>query len=85
MNDIDERLLDCFQAVLPEVERANIPKVTMKSEAAWDSIATVTLISLIEETFGVDTQPEDIGQLTSFLAIRQYLERKASETSGPQA
>ena len=83
MNDLEERLMDCFQAVLPQIERDRIPKVSMKSEAEWDSIVTVTLLSLIEESFGVDAEPEDFGQLTSFVSIREYLEKKQRPDSPP--
>jgi acyl carrier protein len=77
-NGVDERLIECFQAVLPAYAPEQIRNLNMKSTPEWDSMVTVTLISLIEESFRVETQPDDIGQLTSFQTIRDYLLR-ASE------
>ncbi len=76
MNDLDKRLIECFQAVLPNIDPGDMRSVSMKSSPGWDSVVTITLISLIEESFGVETQPEDIEQLTSFETIRSYLMRK---------
>jgi acyl carrier protein len=76
--DIEDRLIECFQAALPTIGRQDIRTVHMKSTLEWDSMVTVTLISLIEESFGVETQAADIEQLTSFQTIRDYLIR-ASE------
>lgn len=76
MNDLDQRLIECFQAVLPNIDPSDMRSVSMKSAPGWDSVVTITLISLIEESFGVDTEPEDIEQLTSFETIRAYLMRK---------
>jgi acyl carrier protein len=76
MSELEERLAQCFEAVLPEVERDRLRHLTMKSAAEWDSVVTVTLVSLIEESFGFEVQPEDVKQFTSFESIRQYLQRK---------
>jgi acyl carrier protein len=76
MSDLDKRLIECFQAVLPNIDPADMRGLSMKSAPGWDSVVTITLISLIEESFGVETQPEDIEQLTSFETIRAYLLQK---------
>ena len=75
MNELEDRLIDCFQAVLPKIGREELRQVSMKSTSQWDSVVTVTLISLIEETFSVETQPGDIERLTSFESIHDYLQR----------
>jgi acyl carrier protein len=49
----------------------------MNSMDEWDSMATITLVALIEETFGIQTDSEDIGELTSFERIRNYVQKKA--------
>ena len=81
MNDLDERLIDCFRAVLPNIEHDEMKSVTMQSAPGWDSVMTITLITLIEESFGVETLPEDIEHLTSFQTIRAYLMRKSNGPS----
>ena len=76
MHEIDERLADCFKAVLPALNTAQLRDAAMNSIAGWDSMVTITLISLIEESFGIQTDAEDIEHLTSFQSIRRYLQQK---------
>jgi acyl carrier protein len=78
MNDLDERLIDCFQAALPKMPREKLRQVSMKSAAEWDSMVTITLMNLIEESFGIQADLDDIQQLTSFQSIRDYLLRKTA-------
>jgi acyl carrier protein len=40
-------------------------------------MVTITLLTLIEESFGVETDAADIEHLTSFEAISGYLRKKA--------
>ena len=76
--EMDERLIGCFQAVFPKMGREEIQKAAMTSVADWDSMVTITLLTLIEESFGVETDATDIEQLTSFEAISEYLRKKAA-------
>ena len=48
---------------------ADIPAATQESTAAWDSIAHVTLLSLIGEELGADIDFEEFSEATSFPAI----------------
>ena len=77
MNELGEKLADCFQAVFPQISRNDIQGTSMKLTEDWDSMATITLVSLIEESFGIETQPDDIEHLTSFESILRYLQGKA--------
>jgi acyl carrier protein len=45
----------------------------MTSVDGWDSIATVTLLVLIEEEFSIEIKPEDLEYLVSFELILDYL------------
>ena len=76
MHEIDERLADCFKAALPALNTTQLRDASMNSIAGWDSMVTITLISLIEESFGIQTDAEDIEHLTSFQSIRRYLQHK---------
>ena len=71
-----ERLVNCFKKVFPKMNRADIPSATQESTAAWDSIAQVTLISLIGEEFGIDPDFEEFEQATSFASILDLLQAK---------
>jgi acyl carrier protein len=64
-----ERLVGCFEIVFPNLSRKDIPAATHDSVAEWDSIAQVTLLSLIGEAFGIDIDFEEFEGATSFAAI----------------
>ena len=74
MNDNRERLTRCFSAVFPELNERRIASASPKTVAAWDSIATVTLVSLIDEEFGIEVEPEAFDRLVSFNSILSYVE-----------
>jgi acyl carrier protein len=44
--------------------------------AAWDSLATMTLVSVIEEEFGVAVSPEDYESVASFELVKAYIAGK---------
>jgi acyl carrier protein len=64
-----ERLVGCFERVFPNLIRTDIPAATQDSVEAWDSIAQVTLMSLVGEEFGIDIDFEEFENATSFPAI----------------
>ena len=68
-----ERLINCFATVFPNISRSDIPSITQENIAAWDSIAHVTLISLIGEEFGIDLDFEEFDGATSFASILEVL------------
>lgn len=74
MNDKSKRLKRCFSAVFPDLNERRIASASPKTVAAWDSIATVTLVSLIEEEFGIGVEPEAFDRLVSFSSILSYVE-----------
>ena len=77
MSNIQERLINCFGTVFPSLSPDEIPRAADTSVAEWDSLATVTLVSVIEEEFGVTIMPEDYERMTSFAAVRRCLEEKS--------
>ena len=81
MNDLEEKLADCFEAALPGIARRELCNASMKSTPGWDSVVTITLLSLIEESFDVQTQAADIEKLTSFESMRDYLAQAAAHAS----
>ena len=44
----------------------NVPKATVETEETWDSIGQLSLIAIIEESFGIEFQPEDIILFNSY-------------------
>lgn len=77
MNDAKARLTRCFAAVFPHLSEETIQTATPNAVEAWDSLASITLISVIEEEFGIEIDPEDIEHLVSFEKVLDYVSRKA--------
>lgn len=73
MDSIRPRLVSCFQAVFPDVAEANIRAARQDSVATWDSVATITLIHVIEDEFRVEFDLERLAEFDSFQAIEAYL------------
>jgi acyl carrier protein len=78
MPSTDERLINCFSSVFPQLSPAEIPLASNTSVASWDSLATVTLISVIEEEFGVSFTIDDYDYVVSFELVRECLEGKTA-------
>jgi len=74
MNDMNKRLTRCFSAVFPELNERRIASASPQTVADWDSVATVTLVAVIEEEFGIEVEPDAFDQLVSFRSILSYLE-----------
>lgn len=73
MDEHRTRLTTCFAAIFPDLPAAEIPAATPLTVAAWDSIANVTLLAVVEEEFGIAVDPDDLERLTSFDALLDYL------------
>jgi acyl carrier protein len=73
MDEQRARLERCFAAVFPDLSTAAIAHATPLSVPAWDSIANVTLIAVVEEEFGITIESVDLEHLSSFDALLDYL------------
>ena len=73
MNDAQARLSRCFLAVFPGLHGEQIASASVQTAEGWDSVASVTLVALIEEEFGIQFGLEAIDHLVSFRAILDYL------------
>jgi acyl carrier protein len=76
MNEINARLTKCFSAVFPQLPSAEIPASSTTALDGWDSLATITLVSVIEEEFEIQIDPEDIEHFGSYQAVFDYLTSK---------
>ncbi len=81
MDNSRERLTSCFSTVFPDLAPDEIPLASMASVGKWDSLATITLLTVIEEEFDLQIPPEDLEQLVSFDLILDYLERQYAHVS----
>ena len=78
MSNTEERLVNCFGIVFPNLSREEIVRSSTASVATWDSLATVTLVSVIEEEFGLTMTPAEYEYLVSFELVRECLEGKTA-------
>jgi acyl carrier protein len=71
--DERSRLMKCFAAVFPDLPPAEIAAASPLTVPAWDSVAMVTLLAVVEEEFAITIDHEDIERLTSFAALADYV------------
>jgi acyl carrier protein len=77
MDEIEKRLAACFSMVLPELAPAEIGRASVTSVESWDSVATVTLLVVVEEEFGINIDVEDPARFNSFKSILTFLQQAA--------
>lgn len=80
MND-ERRLIGCFQTVFPDLKEADIVSATQATVPAWDSIAAITLVNVIEEEFHVSIDFDLLGELDSFQRILKHIEQQSLNQS----
>ena len=73
MNDVTPRLIRCFQAVFPDIPEVKIRAATQQSVPTWDSVATVTLVNVVDEEFNVELDLEQLDQFNSFESFERHL------------
>ncbi len=81
MDELKSRLSNCFAIAFPDLRPQDIPSAAMGSLASWDSLAVITLVSLIEEEFSMSIPPDDVIDLISFELILEYLRRRQSDAA----
>lgn len=69
MPDASDRLTKCFTAVFPELAPETVRTAAPTTVAAWDSVAHVTLLAVVEEEFGTTLDADAVEDLTSFDAL----------------
>ena len=75
---MEQRLVACFSAVLPDLTAEQVRQASANSSGDWDSVATVTLIAVVEEEFGITIGIEDPAQFDSFQGFLTYLRQQAA-------
>ena len=74
MDNIEQRLEKLFATVFPDLSTERIRNASVNSVKSWDSVTAITLLTLIEEEFGIRIDFRgDIDRLTSFMSIAEYL------------
>jgi acyl carrier protein len=73
-----EKLLKCFSSVFPELNSVEIESASIETTNGWDSIAQVTLLTLVSEEFGLEVDFEKFEDATSFSGFLTLIGETAS-------
>jgi len=76
MDDARQRLTNCFQVVFPNLPAQNIAEASTKTVAEWDSVAGLTLMTVVEDEFKLQIDLDDLAGLDSFESFYSYLQKR---------
>ena len=76
MSRQDETLIRCFEAAFPELDADHIRRASVDTVEEWDSLRSITLVAVLEEEFAVEIPLEELPELRSFGAVRDYIHEK---------
>jgi len=76
MDETRQRLTKCFQLVFPELPEAAIAGASTATVEAWDSVAAITLMNVVEDEFGLEMDLDDLANLDSFEKLHAYLQQR---------
>ena len=74
LQNLELRLVRCFSSVFPDLNEEQIRNASIESVPEWHSLASVTLISVVQEEFGVQVSLTDLPSLASFSAVQNYVQ-----------
>jgi acyl carrier protein len=83
MDEQQKRLASCFSAVFPELSCEEIIHASPATVPSWDSVAVVTLLTVIEEEFGISIEEDDPAKFDSFQRILSYLQEAERKSQSP--
>ena len=73
--DKERKLIEIFRAVFTLGPGSDVSGVCQSTTPAWDSLAHVTLVAALESEFGISIDLADSLALTSYGAVKLYLEK----------
>ena len=76
MDETRQRLTNCFQIVFPDLPQEAIATASTATVTAWDSVAAITMMSVIEDEFGFELDLDDLAELDSFEKLYSYLQKR---------
>ena len=74
LQNLEQRLVRCFSSVFPDLDEAQIRNASIESVPGWHSLASVTLVYVVQEEFGVQVSLTDLPSLVSFAAVQNYVQ-----------
>ena len=75
MDETENRLIRCFSSIFPDLTTDQIRSASVDSVPAWDSLAAVTLVAVLQEEFGLQINLIDLPELVSFVAVQNYVRK----------
>ena len=73
MDNLENRLVNCFSSVFPDLSEEQIRNASVQSVPEWNSLAAVTLVAVLQEEFGLQVNLADLPSLVSFAAVKNYV------------
>ncbi len=73
-----EKLKEAFVEGL-EIPMEEVETATMEGVDKWDSIGQMSLVAIIEDAFGIEFEPDEVMQFTSFEAGKEILKNHGIE------
>jgi acyl carrier protein len=73
MDNLENRLVRCFSSVFPDLNEEQIRLASTDSVPTWHSLASVTLVALLQEEFGMQVSLAELPNLISFSAVKNYV------------
>ena len=83
MDEQQRRLAKCFWAVFPELSSDEMIQASSTTVEGWNSVAVVTLLSVIEEEFTISIEENDVAEFDSFQRILSYLQEAGRHRQSP--
>lgn len=74
MDDVRTRLVACFQTVFPDLSAEQAATASQSTVAAWDSVAAITLVNVVEDEFAIEMDLDALADLDSFDKVFTYLQ-----------
>ena len=78
MEPIEARLQKCFSKVFPDLSADRVRGASVDTVPAWDSLASITLLMLVREEFGIVPDMDRFEEFTSFDGLADYIREAAS-------
>ena len=76
VDGVQSRLARCFGLVFPELAPDEMPLASPASVGTWDSLASINLVAVIEEEFGIQVELGELEEMMSFATILDLVERR---------
>jgi acyl carrier protein len=76
MDDVRDKLGRCFALAFPQLDPSLYATASAENTGEWDSLAHVTLLTLISEEFGREMDFEEFEGATTFEALVRALQVK---------